>query len=153
MLCPCGSTHSFDHCCNMFITHKAKAQTAEQLMRSRYSAYATGAFDYVFNTYGNEQRKTLSIEALSEHADEQQWVKLIIHHTQEEPLPAIVEFSAFYLIGNALHELRERSRFERQEGDFRYLDGDIIVHDKVKILSRNDLCPCDSGKKFKKCCN
>lgn len=153
MLCPCGSTQRFEYCCNKYIAHEAETKTAEQLMRSRYSAYATGAFDYIFNTYGKEQRETLSIETLSEHADEQQWVNLDIHHAQEETLPAIVEFSAFYLIGNTLHELRECSRFERQDGHIRYLDGDIIKHEKVKTLSRNDLCPCNSGKKFKKCCN
>ena len=49
--CPCGSGREFAACCAPFIQGTARAQTAEQLMRSRYVAYAMGAEDYLLRTW------------------------------------------------------------------------------------------------------
>ena len=37
-LCPCGSNIIYDTCCRPLIKGEQPAKTAEQLMRSRYSA-------------------------------------------------------------------------------------------------------------------
>ncbi|HVL75240.1 MAG TPA: YchJ family metal-binding protein, partial [Noviherbaspirillum sp.] len=39
--CPCGG-QNYETCCARYIEGEALAQTAEQLMRSRYSAYTLG---------------------------------------------------------------------------------------------------------------
>jgi uncharacterized protein YchJ len=39
--CYCGSQLNFNDCCNRYINGSQIAATAEALMRSRYSAYAT----------------------------------------------------------------------------------------------------------------
>ena len=121
-------------------------------MRSRYTAYALGEFQYVLDTYGKAQRENLSVSLLSEGSESQKWVRLVIHNTDESVLPKEVEFSAFYLQGNNLFELRELSFFETEDGNLKYTDGNILVNEKVKQLTRNDSCPCGSEKKFKKCC-
>ena len=41
--CPCGSGTAYDGCCGRLHRGAAQALTAEELMRSRYSAYARGA--------------------------------------------------------------------------------------------------------------
>lgn len=41
--CVCGSQQTFALCCEPFIKQRKVATTPEQLMRSRYSAYALGA--------------------------------------------------------------------------------------------------------------
>jgi SEC-C motif-containing protein len=48
--CPCGSGRPYTECCEPYILGKAKAPTAEALMRSRYSAYVEHAIDYIINT-------------------------------------------------------------------------------------------------------
>lgn len=48
-LCPCGSGQKYKKCCRRY--HQgARAPDALSLMRSRYSAYAAGAVDYIIDT-------------------------------------------------------------------------------------------------------
>jgi len=49
--CPCGSGERYDACCGRLHRGAADAQTPEELMRSRYSAYALGELDYVWRTW------------------------------------------------------------------------------------------------------
>src|SRR6187549_2370232 len=49
--CPCGRGSSYDECCGRLHRGAAAAVTAEELMRSRYAAYAVGDLDYVFRTW------------------------------------------------------------------------------------------------------
>ncbi len=152
MSCPCGSKVTFSECCLPLINGDCIANTAEQLMRSRYSAYASRKYQYIVDTYAYAQQQKINVDDIKESANEQKWVKLVIHRTQESAMPAEVEFSAYYLIDDNLYELRENSKFVKEAGMYRYVDGEIMVSDKVKSIKRNDSCPCDSGKKFKKCC-
>lgn len=55
--CYCGSHKSFQDCCEPYIKGIQKAPTAEDLMRSRYSAYVTQAVDYLVATTHISQRK------------------------------------------------------------------------------------------------
>ena len=41
-LCPCKSGKTFGECCGPIIAGTAKAETAEALMRARYTSYVTG---------------------------------------------------------------------------------------------------------------
>jgi SEC-C motif-containing protein len=49
--CPCGSDAPYDSCCGALHRGTAAARTAEQLMRSRYSAFAVGDADYLLATW------------------------------------------------------------------------------------------------------
>ena len=51
-LCPCKSRLSYALCCLPFHQGKAKPETAEQLMRSRYSAYFFRLVDYLVVSRG-----------------------------------------------------------------------------------------------------
>ena len=50
-ICPCGSRTPYDACCGRLHRGAALAETPEELMRSRYAAYAVGDVDYVFRTW------------------------------------------------------------------------------------------------------
>ncbi|HET6419966.1 MAG TPA: YchJ family metal-binding protein, partial [Geobacteraceae bacterium] len=45
-MCPCGSGRTYEDCCGALIKGASPAGTAEQLMRSRYSAYVKVETDY-----------------------------------------------------------------------------------------------------------
>lgn len=151
MLCPCGSKLPYAECCALLHQHKQVAQNAEQLMRSRYSAYALKNIDYIYHTYAEATRKQQSIEDLETAAQGGLWVKLtIVKHLESIDVPE-VHFKANYIEKNKLYLLEENSRFDPQE-NFHYIDGNILNHEMVATIKRNDNCPCDSGKKFKKCC-
>ncbi|MFD2166894.1 YchJ family protein [Thalassotalea euphylliae] len=152
MLCPCCSGNAYQNCCLPFISGDSVPDTPEQLMRSRFSAYASAEAKYIIDTYSIEQRAAHTLDDISAWAEENKWIKLIIHSTDYLSAPSTVEFSAFYINQGNLIEMRECSNFVKQQGSWRYQDGDIIKHDIIQKLARNDVCPCNSGKKYKKCC-
>lgn len=58
--CPCGGP-SLDTCCGPYLAGRAVPQTAEQLMRSRYTAYTQGNEAYLRATW---EPRTLPAEPL-----------------------------------------------------------------------------------------
>ena len=49
--CPCGTGLPYDECCGPLHAGATPAATAEQLMRSRYSAFAVGDAAYLLATW------------------------------------------------------------------------------------------------------
>jgi SEC-C motif-containing protein len=121
--CPCGSGLSYRACCEPLHDNREQAATAEQLMRSRYSAYAFGRLDHVFRTWHPRTRP-----AAVEPDPELTWTGLTVLAT-EAGKPGddegVVEFEAAYRTGDGPGVLRERSRFRRRAGRWVYLDGDV----------------------------
>ena len=54
--CPCSSGATYDTCCGPLHAGQKAAATAEQLMRSRYSAFALGLTDYLVETWHPDTR-------------------------------------------------------------------------------------------------
>jgi SEC-C motif-containing protein len=126
--CPCGSGKPFSFCCEPAITGRKPAATAEALMRSRYTAFALGAVDYLINTTAARMRTPQDAELLTEQTQITTWTGLDIIDTQagqKDDQSGIVEFKAAFESpeGNAI--LHERSRFERESGQWVYLDGEV----------------------------
>ncbi|MCW2766619.1 MAG: sec-C motif containing protein [Nocardioides sp.] len=121
--CPCGSGDPYDACCGRLHRGAAAAGTAEELMRSRYAAYAVGDTSYVFRTW-HPRTRPADIEpdpALT-------WTGLSIVDAAAggpDDETGEVEFVARFLRGGAAGERRERSRFERRAGRWVYVDGDV----------------------------
>ena len=51
-LCPCASGKTFGQCCGPILNGEHKAETAVDLMRARYSAYAVGDVKFLFASSG-----------------------------------------------------------------------------------------------------
>ena len=124
-LCACGSGREFAACCAPFIQGAARPQTAEQLMRSRYVAYAMGAEDYLLRTWHSSTRpESLGLSA----AGTVRWLGLkILDHEAGGPADdtGVVEFVARYKPAGRAERLHERSRFVREQGQWFYLDGAV----------------------------
>jgi SEC-C motif domain protein len=116
--CPCGSGAVYQACCQPLHNGERQAATAEELMRSRYAAYATGNADYLFRTWHPRTRPAdLTVDA------EMVWTGLTLTDVVDGGVDdehGEVEFTASY-VGGAM---RERSRFERRGGRWVYADGD-----------------------------
>lgn len=158
MLCPCGSDRAYSLCCQAIILAEKPATSPEQLMRSRYSAYATQQSEYIFLTYASVSQTEQSIEDIALWAQQTRWVKLIIHHASDyqndlaRHNSAQVEFSAFYQQQGSIWHMRETSNFIMEHGFWRYLDGEVSDSEALQKPKRNELCFCGSEKKFKQCC-
>ncbi len=156
--CPCGSGRSFADCCGPYISGKVKPATAEALMRSRYSAYATHAIDYIVKTCLTDDDHDIDEEATRKWAERSTWLGLRIIKTEKggsSDDEGMVEFRAAYSMDGLREEHHEIAHFEKHDGAWIYAEGEVIpetvVRDGPKV-GRNDQCPCGSGKKYKKCC-
>jgi SEC-C motif-containing protein len=160
MACPCGSQKRYQDCCQPLHLNleqgSCKAQTPEQLMRSRYSAFVLKNFDYILKTQHPDCVGDLTLASLNAgpHPD---WLGLeVLHASQQESLidgmlheTGTVTFKAWYKQDGELDAIYECSQFIRQDGLWYYTQGQQMA---TKLPTRNDPCVCHSGKKFKHCC-
>jgi len=156
--CPCGSGQDAAQCCKQYISGKAPAPTAEALMRSRYSAYVFKELEYLKTTLAPEALDNHDDNSVREWAESAEWRGLEIHDTwagQPGDEAGIVEFSARYAVDGEELTHRERSEFRQIDGNWCYVDGQLASGPpirKERKIGRNEPCPCESGKKYKKCC-
>ena len=146
--CFCGSTKLFSVCCQPFLSQDRNPATAEELMRSRYSAFNIGNVEYLIETLLPENRQPDDKRQIQETIDNTQWLGLkIIPELARENNK--VEFVAFFeQDNNAIGQLHENSNFIQLDEKWFYIDGVQLPELKLR---RNELCFCGSGKKFKKC--
>lgn len=119
--CPCGTGRPLDECCGPLHDGTRTAATAEQLMRSRYSAFALGNAPYLVQTWHPRTRpRTLEVDAGV------RWTGLdVLAASGGSPLETegTVEFRALYVVAGHAGAQHERSRFLRERGRWLYLDG------------------------------
>ncbi len=121
--CPCGTAATYRACCEPLHDHRVQAATAEQLMRSRYSAYVVGRLDHVFRTWHPRTRP-----AEVEPAPGLIWIGLVVLTTeagQPGDSEGVVEFEAACRTADGPAVQHERSRFRRRAGRWVYLDGAV----------------------------
>jgi SEC-C motif-containing protein len=128
--CYCSSEKNFEECCEPFLLGKAKPLTAEELMRSRYSAFATANLEYIMQTIQSAKRKHYIPEAILDWAKSSTWQKLEIVSTQKgmaKDFNGMVEFKAFYINSEGKAEVHhERSIFVKELGKWFFVDGETI---------------------------
>lgn len=132
--CPCGGG-AYGTCCGRFHRKEALPDTAEQLMRSRYSAYALGDIEYVRETWHTSTRPAdldNAGEAGDVHGQRLKWMGLDVRtHVQPDDTHAEVEFVARFKSGGRAGRMHERSRFVREPAApgevprWWYVDGDV----------------------------
>ena len=157
--CPCLSGKSYAECCEPVIKGIAKAETAEALMRARYSAYAKTEIDFIIDSTHSCQRDSNDREEIRRWSESSEWTGLEILRTEQggkDDETGIVEFIARYRDRGISMEHHEIAEFQREKGDWYFFDGKLVpqapyVRTEAKV-GRNDPCPCGSGKKYKKCC-
>ena len=114
--CPCGSGTPYDGCCGRLHRGADQATTAEELMRSRYAAYAVGDLDYVFRTWHPRTRP----DDLSPDPG-LTWTGLTVVGAGADWVEFVAAFEAHGRAG----ELHERSVFERRGGRWVYVEGEV----------------------------
>lgn len=122
--CPCGNPKQYSNCCGRYLDQGGVAATAENLMRSRYTAYTLNREDYLLATWHHSTRPA-ALELANQPRN--QWLGLTVkRHEQSAPDRAIVEFVARYKFNGRAYRLHEISRFVYQEELWFYVDGDIL---------------------------
>ncbi|GGM02155.1 YchJ family protein [Deinococcus aerophilus] len=112
--CPCGSGHSYAHCCGPAHDGTCPPATPEALMRARYAAYALGNAAFVLKTWHPDHRPTTL--HLNDHT---RYLCLKVHEASGDE----VEFSATLKVaGGEKYVLRERSVFAQLDGQWVYVN-------------------------------
>lgn len=156
--CPCGSGQTYDECCGPIIAKETAAPTAEALMRSRYTAFATGEIQHLHDSLAPGTRGDFNFEETRKWAESSQWLGLEITDTRgggENDDKGEVEFTAKFKQKSGASSHRERGNFKKVDGLWYYVDGNVMGPETIRKgpkVGRNEPCPCGSGKKFKKCC-
>jgi SEC-C motif-containing protein len=122
--CPCGRPLAYADCCGRWHAgaRALQAPTAEDLMRSRYSAYVLGLVDYLEATWHPSTRPA----DLAPLPAGLRWLGLEVRrHVRQDEDHALVEFVARSKQGGRAERLHETSRFVREDGRWYYVDGDI----------------------------
>ena len=177
--CPCqinpsaetvNAPLSYQDCCQPY--HDAfyneevdgiKAETAERLMRTRYSAFVLIKPEYIVKTTVPAQQALLDVVAIDSWAKETDWAGLeIVEHTPKlGKRHAQVEFKAYFKsheettggLAEKIQAHHELSTFVKVEdkanNDARWYFLDPTA---AMTMTQKQPCICGSGEKFKRCC-
>lgn len=121
--CPCQSGRRYGDCCGPLLAGRREAVTAEQLMRSRYTAFARGDREYLLRTWDPATRP-----ASVEIDPSLRWRRLqVLECIDGEPgdTEGRVRFAAHYRRAGDRGTLAELSSFRRLQGRWVYVDGVI----------------------------
>jgi SEC-C motif-containing protein len=165
--CPCGSDSALAACCLPLIQGKKKASTAEELLRSRYTAFTRGDVDYILATHHSSTQADVKREEIEDWSKHSEWHGLQIVQSEagkaEDDKGTIAFCAKHKPLGKGsnpadvkVEDHWEQAMFEKENGQWKFLDARGINVGTYKReepkIGRNDPCPCESGKKYKKCC-
>ncbi len=117
--CPCGSGRRYPACCGLLHDGIRRARTAEELMRSRYSAFALHLAGYLLTSWHPDTRPG-QLQLDPQHT----WLGLRIHQVTgggADDDHGTVTFTARSRSrSGVVTAMTERSRFVRVRGEWRY---------------------------------
>lgn len=122
--CPCGTGIAYVDCCGPVHTGRRRAETAEQLMRSRYSAFAVRDEAYLLRSWHVSTRpEQLRLDP------RHHWTGLAVLATEaggpDDETGTVTYAARSVGVERRAHELREHARFSRRGGRWVYVDGDV----------------------------
>ncbi|EAS19789.1 conserved hypothetical protein [Flavobacteria bacterium BBFL7] len=126
MNCPCDSQRLYKNCCAIAHHQIKDVNTAQQLMRSRYSAFVMSDIDYLQRSHHSSQRPSgKEARDIKKWTQSVNWIKLEILQTNdglEKDVTGTVEFKAYFMENGRVEVIHEHSRFCKENGHWVYLD-------------------------------
>ena len=123
--CLCGRPAAFKDCCGLYLDGGMLPSTAEDLMRSRYSAFALQRIDYLKETLWPKYQPGFDAFATAKWASDTHWAGLeviAIERGGPNDRQGTVLFEARYLSAGQLRSHREKSLFKKSKGRWYYLE-------------------------------
>ena len=128
--CPCGTGNKYTVCCQPYVLGESAPETAELLMRSRYSAYAMAKANYIIETTDPDgsaweddadiwRRRILKFSRGSQYAG------VVILEHEEDGDESWVKFRAIMTAERKDASFTERSYFRRVDGRWLYHSGEM----------------------------
>ncbi len=153
--CPCSSERTFALCCEPILAG-TPAASPEALVRARYTAFVKKDFDFIERTHAPEVRDDFNRAEAARLADEVEWDYLRIHSAKDYGTLGEVEYVVSFRKEQKPIKGATTSKFRKENGEWFYVSSKPAPHiANLRItpkVGRNDVCPCGSGRKYKKCC-
>eukprot|EP00487_Bulimina_marginata_P001147 TRINITY_DN12440_c0_g1_i1.p1 TRINITY_DN12440_c0_g1~~TRINITY_DN12440_c0_g1_i1.p1 ORF type:complete len:102 (-),score=16.46 TRINITY_DN12440_c0_g1_i1:10-315(-) len=92
--CLCGSQQNYKNCCEPLLLGDKQAETPEQLMRSRFTAYAQKNAKYIYQTYASEKQAENPVKEIKEFATSCRFISLSVIDTNDDGDRGVVELKA-----------------------------------------------------------
>lgn len=129
MKCPCCLNREFNDCCWPYLSGQKFAVTAEDLMRTRYTAFTQQNMDYLLLTTDPQVQSDFDLSSNKEWAMSVQFEKLEIIRHEDQGNKATVEFRATFRnkSTNELQVHHELSKFRKQKDKWYFREGKIII--------------------------
>jgi SEC-C motif domain protein len=122
--CPCGLANSYEECCALAHQSLYNSKTAEQLMRSRYTAFTMADGNYLMKSHHSSTRPLSEKKSIVKWAKSVEWLGLeIINKSNglEDDTEGTVEFKAHYKDKHGEQFIHENSKFVKEKGVWVYL--------------------------------
>ena len=124
MNCPCGSAKKYTDCCEIAHKDLSAVTTAEQLMRSRYTAFTMANGDYLMKSHHSSTCPLKEKKAIENWAKSVNWIRLEVVETTDgksSNTKGTVTFNAYYFENGKVDVIHEKSAFVRENGLWMYL--------------------------------
>lgn len=123
MNCHCCSNKPFEACCQPIIEGQRQADTAEELMRSRYTAFVVADINYLMNSHHPKTRPVKERKSILRWTKSVKWIKLEVHQTkagQINDTEGWVQFTAYFIEDGKVDTIHENSYFTKENGKWYY---------------------------------
>lgn len=118
MQCPCNPQKKYSTCCQKAHQDISNVTSAEQLMRSRYTAFVLANVNYLQKSHHSTTRPNKQEKrAIEKWTKSVKWLQLEILNTTENT----VEFKASFIENGAENVIHENSKFCKEEEHWVYL--------------------------------
>lgn len=121
--CPCGSKKRYANCCEPIVHGFKPAQTPEQLMRSRYSAYTQANVEYILKSMKPPASDGFDLESARQWSANVKWLGLKVLKTKTNKDKGYVEFIAHFSEAGKKSYIHEISEFHKINNEWYYVDG------------------------------
>tara|TARA_R110000764_G_scaffold95555_3_gene179397 strand:- start:1123 stop:1509 length:387 start_codon:yes stop_codon:yes gene_type:complete len=124
MDCTCGSHKPYADCCGKAHKDISTATTAEQLMRSRYSAFVLGNGNYLMDSHHSSTRPVKEKKAIEAWAKSVSWIRLEVLDREKGEINdqnGTVTFNAYFFENGKVDVIHEKSEFVKEKGLWMYL--------------------------------
>lgn len=125
MKCPCNPNKNYTDCCKTAHDNINSVETAEQLMRSRYSAFVLANIEYLQKSHHSSSRpKTKDKKEILAWTKSVQWLKLEVINTskgRKTDTTGTVEFKAYFIENGSIDIIHENSEFSKENNHWVYV--------------------------------
>ncbi|CAL2104534.1 Sec-C motif domain protein [Tenacibaculum sp. 190130A14a] len=125
MQCPCNPNKKYIDCCKIAHTNIDDVTTAEQLMRSRYSAFVLADIAYLQKSHHTTTRPNKrEKKEILQWTKSVQWLKLEVLNTSKggsNDIIGTVEFKAYFIENGQIDIIHENSTFSKENNHWVYV--------------------------------